>query len=247
MSGKIVCFWGSPGSGKTIMALAVASALSKKKKNVIVFSGDKLTPSLKVYLPTVDITAQKSIGPLLMSNRYDDSDLATRMIVHPDTEYICFAGMAPSDNYITYQEFSRESVVRLANKFASYSDYVLIDGVSNPLEDTMTLAMLELSDVTVRSMTADGKGIMYSEANKTIYRDAKFRYDEQITVLGNVKEVSPYAEIIAIMGNFDYVLEYSYEAEDKMNAGKLLRDFNRSKGVKFEKTINKLTERIEGV
>lgn len=247
MSGKIVCFWGSPGSGKTITTLAVAAALAQKKKNVIVFSGDKLTPSLKVYLPTVDINAQRSIGPLLMSNRYDDSDLAARLIPHPDSEYICFSGMGPADNYITYQAFTRESVVRLANKFAGFSDYVLIDGVANPLDDTMTLAMLELSDVTVRSMTADGKGIMYSEANKFIYRDAKFRYDEHITVLGNVKEISPYAETIAIMGNFDFVLEYSYEAEDKMNAGKLLRDFSRSKGVKFERTINKLTERIEKV
>lgn len=245
MSGKIVCFWGSPGSGKTITTLAVASALAQKKKNVIVFSGDKLTPALKIYLPNSEITAQNSIGPLLMSNRYDDSELAARMMVHPDSEYICFSGMAPGDNYITYQAFSRESVVRLSNKFANFSDYVLIDGVSNPLEDTMTLAMLELADVNVRLMTPDSKGIIYSEANKTIYRDPKFRYDEHITILGNVKEVSPYAETIAIMGNFDFVLDYSYEAEDKMNAGKLLNNFRRSKGVRFEKTINKLTERIE--
>lgn len=247
MSGKIVCFWGSPGSGKTITALAVAAALAHKKKNVTVFSGDKLTPALKIYLPTVDINAQKSIGPLLMSNRYEDAELAARMIPHPYSEHICFSGMAPGDNYITYQAFSRESVVRLANKFAGFSDYVLIDGLTNPLEDTMTLAMLELADVVVRSMTPDGKGVMYAEANKVIYRDPKFRYDEHITVLGNVREVSPYAETIAIMGNFDFVLEYAYEAEDKMNAGELLMDFSRSKGVKFEKTIGKLTERIEKI
>ena len=30
-----------------------------------------------------------------------------------------------------------------------------------------------------------------------------------------------------------------------MTGGMLLRDFKRSKGVKFEKTISKLTERIE--
>ena len=80
MNGRIVCFWGSPGSGKTITTLAVAAALAKKKKNVIVFSGDKLTPALKVYLPSVEITGKNSIGPLLMSNRYEDGDLAKCMI-----------------------------------------------------------------------------------------------------------------------------------------------------------------------
>lgn len=247
MNGRIVCFWGSPGSGKTITALATAAALARKKKNVIVFSGDKLTPSLKVYLPSVDVTGKISIGPLLMSNRYEDGDLAKCMICHPESEYICFCGMAPGDNYITYQTFSRESVVRLVNKFAALADYVLIDGVTNPIDDTMTLAMLELADAVVRTTTADARGIVYSEANKMIYRDPKFRYDEHITVLGNVREISPYTETMAIMGQFDFIIEYSYEAEDNMIGGRLIRDLKRSKGVKFERTISKLVERIEQI
>lgn len=247
MNGRIVCFWGSPGSGKTITALAVAAALAKKKKNVVVFSGDKLTPALKVYLPSVDVNGKNSVGPLLMSNRYEDGDLARCMICHPESEYICFCGMAPGDNYITYQTFSRESVVRMVNKFATLADYILIDGVTNPIDDTMTLAMLEMADVVVRCSTADPRGIIYSEANKQIYRDPKFRYDEHITILGNVRDISPYTETMAIMGQFDFILEYSYEAEDAMIGGRLIRGLKRSKGVRFERNIGKLVERIEKI
>ncbi len=137
--------------------------------------------------------------------------------------------------------------VRLVNKFAALADYVLIDGVTNPIDDTMTLAMLELADAVVRTATADARGIVYSEANKMIYRDPKFRYDEHITVLGNVREISPYTETMAIMGQFDFIIEYSYEAEDNMIGGRLIRDLKRSKGVKFERTISKLVERIEQI
>lgn len=245
MNGKIVCIWGSPGSGKTTTALAVAAALAKKKKNVVVFSGDKLTPMLKVYLPTGNITGKESIGPLLMSNRYEDIELAGRLLPHPNSDYLCFVGMSPGDNFITYQDFSRESVVRLANKLAALSDYVLIDGTSNPIDDTMTLAMLELADVVIRISTPDTRGIMYLDANKLVYHEQRFRYDDHIKVLGNVKEVSPYVETMAIVGQFDYVFEYSYEIEDKTIAGSLMCDFHRSKGVRFEKEIGKLVERIE--
>lgn len=245
MSGKIICIWGSPGSGKTITSLAIAAALAHAKKNVTVYSGDKLTPHLKVYLPESDISGKESIGSLLMSNRYEDVELARKMLCHPDSEYLCFVGMAPGDNYITYQPFSRESVVHLVNKLAALTDYVIIDGTSNPIDDTMTLTMLELADVVVRTVTPDSKGVMYLEANKAIYRDAKFHYDQHITVMGNVKEVSPYTEMMAIMGQFDFIFEYSHEVENKFIGGELIRDFKRSAGIKFENNIKKLVERIE--
>ncbi len=245
MNGKIVCIWGSPGSGKTVLSLAIAAKLVSQKKNVVIYSGDKLTPHLKVYLPETDISGKESIGSLLMSNRYEDAELAKRMLCHPNSEYLCFVGMAPGDNYITYQSFSRESTVHLANKLAALADYVIIDGTSNPIDDMMTLAMMELADIVIRTVTPDSKGVVFQEANKTIYRDAKFNYDKHITVMGNVKENSPYAETLAILGQFDYVLNYSYEVENKFIGGELMKGFNRSAGIKFEKSVTKLVERIE--
>ncbi len=62
-----------------------------------------------------------------------------------------------------------------------------------------------------------------------------------------MREISPYTETMAIMGQFDFIIEYSYEAEDNMIGGRLIRDLKRSKGVKFERTISKLVERIEQI
>ncbi len=35
MSGKIICIWGSPSSGKSVLSLAIAAKFASMKKNVI--------------------------------------------------------------------------------------------------------------------------------------------------------------------------------------------------------------------
>ncbi len=238
MSAKIITVWGSPASGKTILSLALGACISSDKKNAVILNGDKLVPGLSVYMPRGKFTSADSIGPLLMSNRYTDVELAQRIKPHDKTEYLAFMGLSSAENYITYNEFSKESVIHLINKLSAQTDYLIIDGTSNPLENMVTLTGLEISDAVIRVMTADAKGIAYMKAAQNIYRDERFRYEEHIKVLGNVKNISPETEIMSIMGNFDFILGYSYEAENKMIAGELIKNFGRSDGIKFEKKIS---------
>lgn len=247
MNGRIICIWGNSASGKTITSLALAAKLAKKKKNIILFSGDKLVPALKIYAPTQSISSKQSIGPMIMSKKIDDLTLASKMVCHSQCEFISFVGMAPGDTYISYAGFERESVIKLANKMAFLADYVIIDGTANPLDDMMTLTMLELADMVIRITTPDNKGIVYTDANKVVYQDEKYHYDEQIKILGNIRDVSPMTEVMTVSGHFDYTLPYSHEVESKFIAGELICDMKRRKGIEFEKTIDKLAERILGL
>ena len=131
---KITCIWGSPSSGKTVCALSLASVLAQEKKNVIVFSTDKLVPALKLYCPEEEIDSSRSIGSLLMSGRYDDAIFAQKLVPHPESEYIAFLGMAPTDTYITYSAFERSHIVSVINKAAQLADHVIIDGTANPAD-----------------------------------------------------------------------------------------------------------------
>lgn len=244
MNAKIITVWGSASSGKTVTALALAAVLAEKRKNVIVFSSDKLVPALKIYCPNTDITGNHSVGPLLMSGRYDDTMLAERIISHPESEYISFAGMAPSDTYVTYNNFERPSVVQMLNKLVQISDYVIIDGTSNPIEDMMTLTGLELSDHVIRTITPDVKGLLYLGSARHIYQEERYRFDEHITVLGNIHDVSPVSEVISVSSKYDYTLYYSPEIENRFIAGELLSGFRTSAGRSFEKNIRRLAEEI---
>lgn len=243
---RIITVWGSPGSGKTLLSTALAAILAEKKENVIVFNGDRLVPSLKLFCPSVVIDAKKSIGPLMMSGRYDDAAFAERLVSHPECEYIAYVGMAPSDTFITYPEFEAPSVIRLANMMAQQADYVIIDGVSNPLmkEERMTLFGMEKSDLIIRVITADTKGVLYQDAARSIFREDKYRFDKHITVLGNVRDVSPVSEVMSVSGKYDYILKYAPEVENCFIGGQLIKDLKTSQGRAFEKNIRKLAGRL---
>jgi len=153
MSGKIICIWGSPSSGKSVLSLALSAKFAAAKKNVIVYNGDRFIPSLKFYVPSAQITSRESIGPLLMTENYDNDAVMSHMVFHPQSEYIGFMGLSPDENYMTYRNFSRESIIKLLNKMTVKADYVIIDGTSNPFDDTMTLTALELADIRIRIIT----------------------------------------------------------------------------------------------
>lgn len=50
MSAKIITIWGSPGSGKSVLAISLAAVIAEKQRNVIVFNDDKLVPALNTNI-----------------------------------------------------------------------------------------------------------------------------------------------------------------------------------------------------
>lgn len=241
---KMITIWGSPGSGKSLLSTSLAAILAEKNVNVIVFSGDTLVPSLKMFCPGVVIDGKRSIGPLLMSGRYDDAMLAERLVPHPECEYIAYAGMAPGDTFISYPEFEKHAIIDMVNKMVQLADYVIIDGLSNPLGDMMTLFGIESSDHVIRVITADTKGVLFQDAARSMYREEKYRFDNQITVLGNVHDVSPVSEVMTVSGKYDCILKYAPEVENRFIGGQLIKGMRTSQGRAYEKNIRRLAGRI---
>ena len=91
----LIASWGSSGAGKTTLAIAVASALAQRKKDVLILSSEMRTPELPVLLPTVTgLTGNNSIGPILTTTELTEASLKDRMIRHPKSSHIfCMALM----------------------------------------------------------------------------------------------------------------------------------------------------------
>ena len=49
--GNMLAIVGSPGSGKTTLAVKLAAEIAKKKKNVVVVCSDPFVPSVPFLLP----------------------------------------------------------------------------------------------------------------------------------------------------------------------------------------------------
>ena len=70
---QTLAVWGSPGSGKTTVAVKLAQALAAKKKNVALVLCDMTTPMLPCICPPSDLDCQKSMGSILAAAHVTES------------------------------------------------------------------------------------------------------------------------------------------------------------------------------
>ena len=56
---RVLAVWGSPGSGKTILAAKLAKYLADKKKNTVLILCDMTAPMLPLYLSPSDLEHEK--------------------------------------------------------------------------------------------------------------------------------------------------------------------------------------------
>ena len=95
---NLIAVWGSSGAGKTTTALALASVLAQQKRDVLLLSADTRTPMLPVLLPLrSDLDARNSIGPLLSADKVTESMLKDRLLEHPRSRHIYFAGLCSGE------------------------------------------------------------------------------------------------------------------------------------------------------
>ena len=59
-SGGVLAVWGSPGSGKTTVAVRLAKYLADKRRNVILLLCDMTAPMLPCICPAADLECERS-------------------------------------------------------------------------------------------------------------------------------------------------------------------------------------------
>lgn len=242
--GSLITVFGSPGSGKTTLALALSSKLALQKENVVLVSSDRVTPNLKVLLPTVETDRSKSMGPLLMQSDLTQKLVIDRMVFHPKNDCLAVMGLAPGDNPISYPHlFDPPKVMNFLNILSGLADYVVVDCTSNPATDTVTLAALE-SGTVVCALTPDQRGMTYLTAILTVLRDDKYHVEKHLRVLSPVREIDPAKEVRARIEDVRFLLPYSPEVEDKMLSGALLAGFGRRAGLLFESRVEQILEEV---
>ncbi len=242
---KLITIYGSPGSGKTLLSLALASRLALRKENVILVSSDKVVPHLKVLLPTVETNKSHSMGPLLLKSGLTQKQLIPKLVFHPDSSCLACLALAPGDNLISYPPlFEAPNVMELLNVLSGLADVVLVDGTSNPTADRITLTALEASEHVICTLTPDRKGLEYLNALLPVLRDEKYKTGKHIRVLSPVRETSPAKELLGTIEDVRFLLPYAAEAEERMLSGKLFKGFTRRPGLVFERRVEEILEEL---
>lgn len=240
---KLITVFGSPGSGKTTLSMALASQLALAKENVIVVSGDRVVPHLKVLLPSAEVDKTHSMGPLLLQSQVNQKAVAPKLVFHPESGYLACMALAPGDTPISYPPlFEPEKVMGLLDVLSGLADYVIVDGTSNPAADSITLTALEATSHIICALTPDRKGLEYLQGMLGVLRDEKYKTDRHLRVLSPAREVDPVRETRNLVEDIRFVLPYSPEVEERMLSGRLIRGMGRRPGLVYFSRVKQILE-----
>lgn len=242
---RLITVFGSPGSGKTTLALAMASRLALAKNNVVLVSSDKVVPNMRVLLPTVDTDKTRSMGALLMQSDLTQKLIAPKLVFHPESDFLACMALCSGDNPISYPPlFDPGKIMAFLNVLSGLADYVIVDGTSNPATDSVTLTALEACEDVICTLTPDRKGIEYLSAILAVLRDGKYKADRHMRVLSPVRPVNPIKELRGLIEDVRFSLPYSAEVEERMLSGRLMKDFGRLEGMIFESRVAHILEEL---
>ena len=244
----LIASWGSSGAGKTTVALAAAAALAKRKREVLVISTDSRTPSLPVFLPTVDLSPNQSIAELLTKTEITEAQLKGRIHKHPKSDYIFFCGIASGESATLSYGPPRREAVRSLIQVLQHSpfDFVMIDCDSNPVLDATSMIALEWAQFGFCTLSPDIRGYEYIKAqSKWLGNSDTFRLDNYRKIINGVRPATPVDAFQNIIGDVTCLLPYAEIIQDKMIAGEPLGGFRQMPAIEFERQINALVDELE--
>jgi len=240
----IIAVWGNAGAGKSLVACALANALTAKGNNVIVISADKQTPMFPVYLPFMEEKPEYSLGRLLTMPVTEDR-LRHTIHIHSQNDHLAFMTLLSTENGLSYQanwqmDYIHQLVQLLLTR--EYADYVLFDCTTDVLSDNVTLYALKNANKVIRVLSPDTCGLSFSNAQMPILQNGGFN-SEHIVVLNNVLEYSPSAQIQKDYG-FEHVLPHCRDAYSKFIGGQLIKGLSGVDGTQFEDTLKQIYQQV---
>lgn len=242
MSAKIISVWGSSGSGKSLVAVALAHLFNQKKKSAIVVSSDRTTPMFSCYLPFNKFDEKNSLGVLLNSG-IDASSLKNKLHCNDkakDTAFLSFGTGESSQLYPMIHSGKLESLIMLLSE---YADYIICDLSSNFITEKSSMSILNYCDVTLQLLTADNMGVAFLDTYFPLIEKQE-ENKLQLTAISNYFTYSP-KDIIAKERNIKYVLPHSKELYLSFLSGNLLTSASDSEARVFFNNLEEIVERIE--
>lgn len=243
-----IASWGSSGSGKSTIALALAAQLAHRKHDVLLLSTDTKNPALPFYLPNSKLDSRHSIGGLLELDHLIEAHLKDKIHKHPKSDHLFCMGLASGEiSTISYHAPERRNVQQLMQLISDYTpfEYVIVDCDTNPIYDTLTLYALEHADHVLRTITPDVKGYEFQKAQLAwLGNSDTFHTHAHIRIANPIYDYAPIAAATALFEGFDYKLPWAKEIADRMIAGELLLRLDSTPAKAFESQIQSLCNQL---
>lgn len=244
---QVLAVWGSPGSGKTTVAVKLAKHLADKRKNVLLLLCDMTAPMLPCVCQPSDLEYEKSLGSILAATHVTDTLVRQNCVTHKKISYLTLIGMLKGENVFTYPPYNAELATELIEHLRDVAPYVIIDCGSAIATDILSAVALMEADSVLRLVNCDLKSISYLSSQLPLLKDNKWDADKQYKVASNIKTNEASEHVEQVLGNVVFKIPHSDELENQALAGDLFRDLALKDSRGFRKEIEKISKEVFGV
>lgn len=243
---QVLAVWGSPGSGKTTVAVKLAKRLADQKRDVALVLCDMTAPMLPCICPPADLDGERSLGSVLAAPHITQTLVSHNCITHKKLSHLTILGLRKGENEYTYPPYTAGQVSELIGCLREIAPYIIIDCGSYIANDVLSAVSLMEADTVLRLVNCDLKSVSYLSSQLPLLKDSKWDAEKQYRVASNVKPVEASEHIEQVLGSVAFRIPHSTELAEQTLAGDLFRELALKDSRGFRREIEKITREVFG-
>lgn len=243
---RVLAVWGSPGCGKTTVAVKLAAYLAQQKKDVALLLCDMNTPMLPCICPPGDLEEEHSLGSILAASHVSESLVRHNCITHKKFRHLAILGMRKGENEYTYPPYERPQAEELLQALRNIAPYVVIDCSSSIANDILSAIALLKSDAVLRMVNCDLKSISYLSSQLPLLKESKWDAEKQYRVAANVYPNEASGHMEQVLGSVAFQIPHSDEVASQVLEGNLFKELGLKDSRAFRKSLEAITREVFG-
>lgn len=243
--GNMLAIAGSPGSGKTTLAVKLAAEVAGRRKNVVLVCSDPFVPSIPFLLP-MDKGQQASLGELLTAPALTQDKILKACVPVPDSQYASLIGYGPGENLMSYPKVTRDRAVEFLVCLRHLADCVILDCTSVFEADVFSILAMEMADRVLRLGTADLRGISYYQSHAGMLGGAPGT-GKYLNAIGNLKAGQEWESAAGQYGGVSFLFPHVAELERQYGEANLWRALTSREAGGFQTEVRKLMSEAFGL
>lgn len=218
---KLIAFYGSPGSGKTSIALktAMETYIQTKDEIIAFLSPDMTVPSIALLFPNYAPDEVMSLSEIFDNTAITNESLLKNAVTTKNMRDFCALGFKAGENRYSFPTPTPEKINSLFSALSDVAGYIFVD-CTNDETDAISQKALAMADSVVRIITPDLKGMSWYSSNKNTDRNE----GEDLFNVVSVTEKDlylPTEEVCTKLNSVAAVLPYSRALKQQMLDGRL--------------------------
>ena len=238
---KIIAVIGSPGSGKTTVALKLAQELYCATTNgaVIYLNPSLKIPAMGLLFPNYTPDSIFSLGTMFDKTDIFEEDVLNHLITVKAMQNFGCLGYKTGENKYSYAELTPDKVDALFNVLKTMAGYVFVDCTDEENDLISKFALREANEI-VMVISPDLKSMVYLASNEIEFGTKAERALRILNVTEN-DLYSPIDDVRGVTKNIGYVLPYSKQIRGQHLDGLL---YERAKDKKYRRELEKIIKKI---